>query len=620
VTRDVVSRLSTFCHKDVVFSALVSNLARSAPFFALSIQEVEENKIESWEKEISASLGLDRLPVLDYSVWFSDEDLDSTRALSTFLPPAPSTNRRIREGFRYWASTMTGALLFPQVQSNKTMSRGTASRYWSIVEQQETGNQDSEVSSSHVERMYALTGIETQGPCELRQAWKYNDLTPRTYFSQGGKVFGASKYIRQVMNTLVNVFPESNFITRFSINDVELTSMHTAFIYDYSSFTSNFTEFKYFLDALADYCEDVPIRVVDSRQGVINWTLGGLIREYNQVCNKMGDFSAIRYTGEHTVFQHSRAGFLGVYGNIAGSTCLHALHAANLVGDSGGSKCVGDDAYGARILNEMFSRSDLVSAIQSLGEVNEQKINIWNFIDIEDEGDDDHGWQYTKRPIDRLHNRVQLEQALFLPIFGLVNPIPDGVHESPREAYERVKILAQQTFSLIRQCRQLYPPLDEPQKGLLRKYLGMLYMQLGMPREGRLPFESSRILDLNVSGLLIPSLREGFLDEDPWSLLEDRFTSRASVLVTIPKMSLDRVVRLEEILRESGNPVESCMDHRLSYLVNMGWMLSRGLDEIRYMDYPEYQRFYNLLFAGSLNRLYECRIVDSCPRWINELV
>lgn len=620
VTRDVVQRLSDICHKDVVTSALISNLVRSAPFFGLSLQEVEENQIASWEKEISASLGPDRDPILDYSVWFSPDDASSTRSISPLLPPAPLLNRRIREGFQYWASTMSGTIFYPQVQANKTMSRGTASRYWCLVEGHETGNSASDVTSSCVERMYSVTGMEVPGPCELRQAWKYNDLTPRTYFSQGGTAFAASKYIRSAMNTLVNVFPESNFVTRFSINDVSLTNLHTAFIYDYSSFTSNFTEFKYFLDALADFCEDVPIKVVDSRQGVINWTLGALIREYNQVCNKMGDFSTIRYTGDQTIFQHSRAGFLGVYGNIAGSTCLHALHAANIVGDSGGSRCVGDDAYGSRILNEMFTKQDLVSAIQSLGEVNLQKISFWDFVDVDDEKDDDHAWQYTKRPIDRLQNRIHLEQALFFPIFGLIVPIVDGIHEEPEGIFERIAILAQQTFSLIRQCRQLYPPLDEPQKSLIRKYLVMLYMQTGVPREGRLPFESSRIQGKNISGLLIPSLGEGFLDDDPWVLLESRFVNRDSLLLTIPKMSIDRDCRLEEIIRERGNPVESSMDHRLRYLVNMGWVSSRGLTEIRYMDFPEYQRYYNMMFSGDLNRLYEVCLVDSCPRWIDELV
>jgi hypothetical protein len=349
--------------------------------------------------------------------------------------------------------------------------------------------------------------------------------------------------------------------------------------------------------------------------------LGALIRDYNEVCNKRGGFSISRYKEEDlAVYRHMRAGFLGVYGNIAGSTTLHALHAANVVQDQGGSRCVGDDVFAAVDLSGDMKQQDILSSLQSLGEVHESKVNWWMFRDIEDEGDNDHSWVYTKRPLDRFHNRMHLEQAIYLPIFGLILPLADGIHGNPLGVQDRVKILAQQTYSVIRQVQQLFPVPEPAQQNVLRKFLEAMYMSLGCPREGRLPFESFTIGGENVSGLLLPSLEYGFLESDPWSLLENRFVNRSSVLVKIPRSLSDPVFRLSEVLRDKGNLVETCMESRLRYLRNMEWLESDSLSEIRYMEFLEYREFYDMLFAGRLHRLYSVRLLDSCPRWISELL
>lgn len=106
---------------------------------------------------------------------------------------------------------MEGKLLYPQFQSNKTVGRQTAANYTNIVHGEEVAQVDTQVSSGDRERLYADCGTKVTGPCELRQAWKYNDITPRTYFSQGGTTFHASKYIRIPINELTNMFPEVNY-------------------------------------------------------------------------------------------------------------------------------------------------------------------------------------------------------------------------------------------------------------------------------------------------------------------------------------------------------------------------------------------------------------------------
>lgn len=607
------------CHKDVVASSIVSNLCRSAPFLNVSSLEAEENRIESWEKEIAATQVLDRHSILDYDVWFSEALQDISKPMSPQLRPCRATNLRIRKAFQEWKDSFKGHVFYPQLQANKTVSQSSSRLYYEAIYGSDYGRINHDVTSADLEKFYAQTGREIGGPCELRQSWKYNDLTPRTYFAQGGKAYHASKYIREIAKSLCNAFPETHFVSRFSINDLDLTSDHTAFIYDYTSFTSNLAELKYFLDQLADFTDDIDVMIVDSFEGVLNTTLGALIREYNAVCNIYGEFTVNRYhEDDTTIWIHKLAGFLGVYGNIAFSTALHGLYACQVCGDTGGCKCVGDDVVAVAIFEEDFGMPETISAIQGLGEVHTGKFRWWTPVEL-GECDDDRAWPYVKRPLDRLENRLYLEPALFLPIFGLAVPIADGIHDTEDDPYLRTKILAVQTRALIRQARALYPPLEDHQKELLRQYLRALYSATETPLEGRLPFETFTCHRKNISGLFVPSILPGFLDVDPWELLEERYGNRPDVFLSIPKMVREVFVEMKEIL-VSMDPVESCMDRRLAYMRNMSWVEAIPLTEIRFLDFPEYRLFYESLFAGELHAVYEFRKTSECPMWTPDLL
>lgn len=620
-TREVVFRLSEGCHKDPAFSAVISNLCRSAPFLNISETEVKQNKIDSWEKEIAATQGPDRPPMLDYSIWFSQDPSSVHRPLSDSTRPAPLHNTRIRKAFRRWAESMVGVTLYPQIQSNKTVSRATAQLYHQAVNGEELPYEDSHVSTAILEKYYAETGLEIGGPCEIRQTWGYNDLTPRTYFAQGGKAFHSSKYIRSVFNSLVNAFPETNFISRFSINDLILDESMAAFVYDLISFTSNLTEFKYFLDDLADFVDDIEIIVVDSYRGPLRWSLGALIRDYNKVCNYNAEFSLNRYLdGFFEILEHMRAGFLGVYGNIAGSTGLHGLYACQVCGDSGGCKCVGDDVYGVVKLSKEITKKTVVTSIQTIGDLNPAKVAWWPYRPIEQEDEDNTAWPYCKRPFDRSENRMILEQGLYLPVWGLLIHIQDQVHEARADPKTQIKILASQVYALIRQCRQLFPPIESHQQDLIRQYLKAIFLHVGAPRDGRLPCEHFKILTGQVvTGIFLPAIEENFLQVNPWDLVSHRWENRGELLVEIPRCSIDSPIRFEEIVRERGNPVESCLDQRIVYLDKMDWVETTALKQVAYLDYPEYVRFYEDLLGGRLHRLYDCRLRMHAPGWITDL-
>lgn len=606
------------CHKDVAVSSIVNNLCRSAPFLGITNREYEENKIESWEKEIAATQGLDQNSILHYELWFADDQpLDTP--LSEQLPSAPQHNKRIRSAFREWKDSMRGTLLFPQFQANKSVSRITARNLERAKTKIEGLSYEKQTSSADLEKWYAMTGEEIQGPCEIRQAWKYNDLTPRTYFAQGGTAYSASKYIRGICNSLSSFFPEVHFKTRFSYNDLPVTNDSITFIYDYTSFTSKLAELKHFLSALADFVDDTMVLIVDSFEGILNVSLGELIREYNAVCNIKGEFSLERYLEGGEILHHEVAGFLGVYGNISFSTILHGLHAVQLSGDEGGAKCVGDDVY-ASLKDPGRNRRDLISRIQELGEVHPQKIRWWRYRPIEEEeGNDDRAWPYIKRPFYRLENRMILEQGLFLPIFGLICPLYDGFHEEELELYSRVKILCGQTLSSIRQFDQLHPTPSVDQASLVEDYIRSLYLSVGLPVEGRLPFETIHVKDSEFTGLFLPCVVHGFLQHNPWDLVRSRFEARQSIGIRVPMTMREREDLFDFAVRNRGTEVDCCMTRRFSYLEKMGWAVSSKLYTMRSWCFEEYSCYYDELIAGLLYPVYRIEVLVVSPLWIVDL-
>lgn len=594
-------------------SSIINNLCRSAPFLNISHTEMEYNKTESWEKEILATTGPDRPQVLDYSVWFSDDASDCKRPLSPYVLPAPDHNLRIRASFNNWKKSFNGRLLFPQTSANQSVSRFTAAKYQYRVHDQEIKLWDVRVSTSDLERYYSESGVWINGPCELRQAWKYNELTPRTYFSQGGTTFHSSKYIRQPINELTNAFPEVNFLSRFSFHDLALDDDTTAYIYDYTSFTSLLAEQKYFLEALADFCDDTEVYLVDSYNGIIQTTLGQVFRDYNNVCNKKGEFTIQRYLEEElTPLRHEIASFLGIYGNIASCTTIHGLHACQICGDDSRCRCVGDDVFGILKLGKDYTQEEAIVAIEKLGKIQRAKIKWWPFRRLEDETEEDHAWPYVKRPMDRFNNRMTLEPALFLPIFGLICPIDDIIQREREDTYTRVKLLATQTYSLIKQAQNVHPPLGLYQKDFLQVYLLSLYRALGIHSTGYLPFETFFVDNRPIRNLFVPNVEDkDFLDVDPWALMQWKFDAKASFTVTVPKMVDELMDNSDRIFRTPNFPFETTMTKALSYCDSMGWAISEEIKEEKSWSFLEYKSFYERLFAGDLLKVYSYRIIVS---------
>jgi hypothetical protein len=158
----------------------------------------------------------------------------------------------------------------------------------------------------------------------------------------GGTSWNQTKHLGPEVPSLCDFLPSCNRFSRVLPNRLSIPNDGYAFIYDLKSFTSNLLEVRHFLWCLGEYCEDYEIPVMDSQEGVHHVNLKMLIQMLAENCNgpeyTSGFTSPINVSGTHKI-----AGMLGVYGNIAMATFLHAAVLLQLFDNEDHLNVVGDD-------------------------------------------------------------------------------------------------------------------------------------------------------------------------------------------------------------------------------------------------------------------------------------
>jgi hypothetical protein len=280
-----------------------------------------------------------------------------------------------------------------------------------------------------VERVYYVTGQELYGRTEMRSVWKGNDLKPRIYYSRGASMHRASCFIQQIFNAFVDSLDCTHRHDRHNTSTLHPGSDERLTIYDYSSFTSLLSELPKFTEVLAEEFMETFVTVLDPHNGPILVSLGEMLHEYNETCNRSPTFDASEIMHvEEMVLTHN-TGMLGIPGNISSSTLLHGIHLSVLVHASRKCKVVGDDA----IYHDDCLRDSMVrEAIQDLGKVALEKMESWDN-STADEEDVDSRFDYKKRPINRIENTVFTGFLLDFPpltLANIVNPMHRSFHET----------------------------------------------------------------------------------------------------------------------------------------------------------------------------------------------
>lgn len=514
---------------------------------------------------------------------------------------------------------MSGKRLYPQT-SNRSCSRDTAFRYRSGRDEVKGTWFDKDVTTADLEREYHVTGTRVQGSVEIRQIFGFNDLNPRTYFAQGGTTYASSKFIREIFNELANSFSEVGFVSRFSIEDLDVSDGDDVFIYDFTSFTSNFTVLVEFLDQLSHFCEGTFVEIVDTHRGILQIDLGELIREYNDTCNKKAEFLIHRFReDDFSPLYHENAGFLGVYGNIVSSTVLHGLIATQIDGDFSKAKCVGDDAMIRRVSHPgSVPISTLIERLAIFGVISAEKSTSWVSKPL-DEDDSNATWPYCKRPLFRHGSRMILEPGVFLPIFGRLLEFRDNARIMEGEDSEDpIKLLVTQTRSAFRQFRSLldFQGVRFSDYTLLISYLGTLYSYHGVPLEGCLPTDTFISKRRRISGLLVPCIDYIAIDEDEWVPLRSRYSGR--LLCRVMKTVYDKEESSwRDFLRDGTS--EDTMDRKYQLLKTLGYVSSEKVYLSQSMTCDEYVQYIVDILSGRRICLYSFSQLLPLPSWTYQL-
>lgn len=505
---------------------------------------------------------------------------------------------------------MSRSTLFPHYSRQKTVGKITE-RNFRMDDRSDHGPGEP-VTTQVLEDRYSRTGVMTHGPCEVRTAWKYNDLKPRVYYAIGGTAYFASRFIQDPSTSLCDLLPSSRRATRYNVSRITpITSYSSAFIYDYSSFTSNLTELKYFIDELSAFCSDTTVTVVDTNLGLQRVLLSDLLSSYNDVVNRSAEMDVSRiFSTPHEDLPHlmtaTRNGMLGVYGNIVLSTFLHGIFLTFTVGSEDLCNVVGDDAVGVS-KDEEWTMPDILSAINLIGDVAVDKQETWVG---EGSIDDSHGWQFLKRPFDRLANHFFVGSLFDLPLCVYVEPPKDDfMHTQELGSFsERVKAFIMQSCRLLDRMHLREDRISEEEIDFALEYLRQCYLRLHLPPRGALPPVTHPRCERPIS-IAVPILARESIAQ-PWvDLLIEEFQGQS---FTLPRHSFSNVV--PERFFTVGQEFQATSTKIMELAIDLGWA-SKELEKVYLVMTAETGRAFERFINGEHRLLYRYTFIGVPPSW-----
>jgi hypothetical protein len=280
--------------------------------------------------------------------------------------------QNVARGFaRTFVSNLPKHVLFPYVNRTKNVSRETA-RLYNIHRLKPIA----EVTTNDLEMLYFDTGIQVEGPCELRSSFKFNDTKPRVYYAQGGSGYFRSRFCKEIAVKMMESLHSTKELHRRRPTEylnrgwLDWDEPYTLMYWDLTSFTTRLGDLRFFLHSLISEIRrmgDTKISIWE-RTGVSRASLCDILDEYNHSMCYHPEFSFERFihTAEDvtTTLMSRKGGLLGVPGNIGFSTALHGF-VSEMISGQGQSVCVGDDA--AAVGLPEYKQNSLVEHIQKIG-------------------------------------------------------------------------------------------------------------------------------------------------------------------------------------------------------------------------------------------------------------
>lgn len=590
--RDLFSALFAHAIGDPVRAGFVSMICRNLP---VDRDEGLQAFRSSFEKEIQSTQGLRKGRFANYGAVLYNGALELWP--STLVGAREMLNNSTRRAMEKFRADLPRYPLYPRFSRSRTLSRDTADHYWDALNPEHRHDcRESMVTGRDLVQLYHETGEKISGMPEVRQAWKYNDLKPRTYYSSGGSTFWASTYLQDFFNRLVDMFPSTHRRARFHLDSfTDIPDEDLIVIYDYTSFTSSMEEQTYFLQALAEFFRGTDVQVVDVREGLVTKDMGEMLDDYIASC-QMVEFEIRRVLSIEAVFRQMIAGFLGVYGNIASCTFLHGLGLSQVTINRARSRCVGDDALGQILKQEDWTLSSVFDALRINGELSADKSSI---LDCRESPEDQV--DYVKRPLRRLFGRLEPGHLVDIPMFHLLfKSSVDSIHTNePGSLFERQAMFITQTRRFLDRIASFRGSIEDQTHEFMRWYLGYGYRCLGLPEVGEIPRPGSIYPLMPIP----PILEELSTDWKEW-LLQKEYGTLVNVPIWDPEEGY--------ITCDVGSSTIGQGSKGLSLLVDLGYITRRMNSCETFLVGPVYDSYFEFL-RGERRLQYLFEVISPIP-------
>lgn len=359
------------------------------------------------------------------------------------------------------------------------------------------------ISTEELEFHYHRTGQHAQGPVELRQAWGFNLLVPRTYYANGATTQEHSKHSQPIFNSLLDIFPNTHRKRRFDLKRLSIQPRQTAIVYDYSSFTSLMEEQTYFLRELAKFCRGTLVWIVDTYHGLLQKDLGELIDDYVDHCNDRPEFVLAQSLQDilgfnaDIRFHHECAGMLGVNSNLASCTVLHGINLSFTTGSVTSNKCVGDDAIGIIQLDayedleegeiDDSTREAFIRKLQVVGRIAPEKTRFMLPV-YQEPISDSCRWTFLKRWLERYDQELVIGCFINFPPYAFLQRHLETERKMNWDINDNAELLprlAAQLFGCVRMLSTIFcDDMDRGQYTVAYEYLREFYKMFQLPVDG----------------------------------------------------------------------------------------------------------------------------------------
>jgi hypothetical protein len=557
-------------------------------------EEVIARQLESSVKEFVATQGVRRDSAFDWGVLF--DRIRVQEPLSRNSHPRPDFNGRICDIFHGVKRRMQGRRIFPHF-TNKGVSRETQHD----AERLGIESKEGEIlRNEDIVRHYIRTGVMCGGRVGMKQRFYPTQLTPRTYFSTGGEILYHSMYLREIFNELQDVFDPTNRFLRVALSRLECPRDGFFFVYDLTSFSSNFSEQIYFLDELARFFEGVSVLLIGPNLYAETVDLGSLLHSYVEHCNNFPEFTiettTLPLSTSIASFVHSVAGFLGVYGNLATCTLPHGLALSQHAQTVFQVSCAGDDA--AIGVEDDDHMSEVIRAVEALGILQTEKCYTSKEAAV-----------YLKRPFVQEDDRGLVGSMVIWPLASMVSwdLIKDNRYPM-LELWTRDQVRNNNAAALFNFRRSFAPhSLEVSAFGIEVAYYYMTWIHnaAGLPKGGFIPQCATTSTNSLTSAVCILGP-----EEDDIRLLdpvEELLSTCYPGWVEIPSIG-DEVFRPRSTLQE-GFSFTSCSSNLWRFLDKMGYVYREEEPRILLVG-EDGRRALSKLFVTRLRKQYKYTVLE----------